>query len=214
MRKLIFILLIFLTTYVNFSQSYNVQNISKEELLETKCEQFPEANSSVLMREELINFENIGNDKLIQKSEIKERIKIYNKAGFDQAAKIISLFNNKNVIDLEGSIYNLVGNEIVIGHIKKDSIVETYENSKQTTLKYTFPDLREGCIIEYRYILKSDCCVKSNIILQKDIPIKKLEVKINIPESLKYKTTLNPNSTLVYNIESSLGLQNNNQCYG
>ena len=59
MRKLIFILLIFLTTHVNFSQSFNFQDISKEELLESECEQFPESNSSVLMREELINFEKI-----------------------------------------------------------------------------------------------------------------------------------------------------------
>ncbi len=214
MRKLIFILFIFLTTHVNFSQSFKFQDITKitkEELLESRCEKFPESNSIVLMRKELIKFENIGNDKLIQKTEIKERVKIYNKDGFDQAAKIINLFNNKNVIDLEGTIYNLVGNEIVKGNIKKDSIVETYENSKLTTFKYVFPDLKEGCIIEYWYILKSDCCLKSNIILQKEVPIKNLEVKINIPESLNYKTTLNPNSKIVHNIESSSGIYNNNQ---
>lgn len=211
MRKLIFILFIFLSTHINFSQSIKFQDITKEELVESRYEKFPEANSSVLLRKELIKFENHDNDKLVQKTEIKERVKIYNKAGFDQAVKIINLFNSENVTDLEGVVYNFDGDNIVRGNIKQDSIVQTFKNSKQTTLRYTFPDLKEGCIIEYRYVLMSECCLKSSIILQKDIPIKKLEVKINIPKSLNYKTTLNPNSAIVHKIESSSGLQNNNQ---
>ncbi len=197
-------------TQFNLAQSEVFQGVSKEELLEPIFDKFPESNSTVLFRKETIYFENNDDTSLIQKNEIHERIKIYNKGGFDQVAKIINLFNNKDVIDLEGAIYNLVEDNIIAGTIKKDSIAETYGNSQQTTYKYVFPNLREGCIIEYRYVLKSECCLASNIVLQKDIPIKKLEVEIFVLKSLNYKTTLNPKSTIIPKIESSARVQNFN----
>lgn len=210
MNRIFFFLVIFLTTQFTLAQSGIFQEVSKQELMEPMFDKFPESNSIVLFRKETISFENNDDNSLVQKNEIQERIKIYNKSGFDQVAKIINLFNNKNVIELEGAIYNLVGDKIVTGSIKKDSIVEIYNNSKQTTFKYIFPDLREGSIIEYRYVLKSECCLATNIVLQKDIPIKKLEAKIFIPKSLNYKTTLNPKSTIIPKIESSARVQNFN----
>ena len=201
MNRIFFFLVIFLTTQFNLAQSEIFLEVSKQELLEPMFDKFPESNSTVLFRKEAISFENNDDNSLVQKNEIQERIKIYNKSGFDQVAKIINLFNNKDVIELEGAIYNLVGDKIVAGNIKKDSIVETYENSQHTTYKYIFPDLRKGSIIEYRYVLESECCLESNIVLQKDIPIKKLEVKLIVPESLNYKTTLNPNSSIDHKIE-------------
>ena len=203
MRRVFFGLIIFLTLTVAQAQSYKFGDVSKEELIETSNDKFPDANATILYRKQFIYFEDISDNNVIQKAEIYERIKIYNREGFDQAAKFITLYSNEKISDLQAVTFNYEDNEIVKSNFKKDSIVEIVNSSRINTSKYILSNLKEGCIIEFKYILESECCFASNIPLQMDIPIKRLDVRLIIPDSLNFETIFNPNSSIVPKIERS-----------
>ncbi len=203
MFRIILFLIILGTTHFTRAQSFIFGEVSKEELTEAINDQFPEANAAILYRKQFIYFKNASNKLPIQNTEIYERIKIYNRDGFDQATKFIELYNNSNISNLKAVTYNLVGDEIISQSFKKDSIVKRVSGSEIKTLKYVLPDLKEGCILEYTYNLESDCCRTSDIPLQMDIPIKKLDVRLVVPDSLNYKTLFNPNSAIVPKVNKS-----------
>ena len=201
--RIFFGLAIFLSFHISHAQSFKFGDVSEEELIETYNGKFPDANATILYRKQFVYFENTLNNKTIQKTEIFERIKIYNRKGFDQAAKFISFYNDEKIRDLQAFTYNLVDNEISRSSFKKDSIVEIVNNSRINTSKYILPDLNEGCVIEFKYILETDCCFASNIPLQMDVPIKKLDVRLRIPDSLNFATIFNPNSSITPKVERS-----------
>ena len=203
MFRIILFLVILGTTHFTRAQSFIFGEVSKEELKETLNDQFPEANATILYRKQFIYFKNTNNKSPIQKTEIYERIKIYNRAGFDQATKFIELYNNDNISNLKAVTYNLEGDEIISQSFKKDSIIKTINGSEIRTLKYVLPNLKEGCILEYTYNLESECCKISDIPLQMDIPIKKIDVRLIVPDSLNYKTLFNPNSAIVPKVNKS-----------
>ena len=203
MFRIILFLVILGMTHITRAQSFIFGEVSKEELKETINDQFPEANATILYRKQFIFFKNTGNKLPIQNTEIYERIKIYNRAGFDQATKFIELYNNDNISNLKAVTYNLVGDEIISQSFKKDSIVKTVNGSEIKTLKYVLPDLKEGCILEYNYTLKSECCLTSSIPLQMAVPIKKIDVRLVIPDSLNSKTIFNPNSSIIPKLDKS-----------
>ena len=194
---------IFLSLHISHAQSFKFGDVGKEELIETYNDKFPDAHATILYRKQFVYFENTLNNKTIQKTEIFERIKIYNRKGFDQATKFISFYNDEKISDLQAFTYNLVDNEISRSSFEKDSIVETVDSSRINTSKYILPGLNEGCVIEFKYILETDCCFASNIPLQMNIPIKKLDVRLRIPDSLNFATIFNPNSSIAPKIERS-----------
>ncbi len=210
MRRVFFGLIIFLTLTVARAQSYKFGDVSKEELIETSNNKFPDANATILYRKQFIYFEDTSDNTVIQKAEIYERIKIYNRDGFDQATKFITLYSNEKISDLQAVTFNYEDNEIVKSNFKKDSIVEIVNNSRINTSKYILSNLKEGCIIEFKYILESECCFTSNIPLQMDIPIKRLDVRLIIPDSLNFETIFNPNSSIVPKIERSKRIREDN----
>ena len=87
------------------------------------------------------------------------RIKIYNKKGFEAANIIIPLYKDASreefISDLKASTFNLNDGKFVETEMDRKGIF-TENRSKYTRLtKFTFPDLKEGSIIEYSYRLKS-----------------------------------------------------------
>lgn len=203
MHRLFLGLLLLITVDNIQAQSFKFGDISREELTETSNDRFPEANATVLYRKQFIYFDNTIDKKPVQKTEIYERIKIYNRKGFDQAAKFITLYNDEKISDLKAVTYNLKDNEISKSSFKKDSVIEIVNNSRINTSKYILSDLKEGCIIEFKYVLESDCCFSSDIPLQLDIPIKRLDVRLIVPDSLNFETIFNPNSSIIPKVTKS-----------
>src|SRR5690554_34837 len=115
--KYVFLLVTVFTLQTITAQDYRFGKVSKEELQEISDPTDPEVNAAVLYRSQEIKFEYIESKGFVQKNDIHERIKIYNKEGFDQATKSINLYNESN--ELKESLtgfraytYNLEGNKI------------------------------------------------------------------------------------------------------
>jgi transglutaminase-like putative cysteine protease len=90
----------------------------------------------------------------------KKRIKIINKNGFDAATITIPLYvannNPEKLYDLDAYTYNIENGKVVSAKIDKASIFTEKKNDHWIYKKFTFPALKEGCIIEYSYEIKSD----------------------------------------------------------
>lgn len=100
-----------------------------------------------------------GNFTLVFKHH--KRILIKNRIGFDAATILISLYNGENssstekLEDFEAYTYTVENNKVVETKGKKDAVVQEKVNRERVIKKFTFPNIKEGCIIEFRYKVKS-----------------------------------------------------------
>nr|WP_262921515.1 DUF3857 domain-containing protein [Psychroserpens algicola] len=191
-------MLIFLSCSI-YSQNYKFGKVSKEELRETYNSADTSANATVLYRNESIKF-NWQQDKgFFQVRKVHERIKIYNKEGFDWASKKVRLFsrsagNSESLNDLKGYTYNLENDKIVKGKLKKNGVFEEVANKYWKFKSFTMPSIKEGCVIEFSYEIESPYLQIDDILFQYTIPIKQFDLSINTIEYFTYNKLLNPKS--------------------
>ena len=181
------ILLVLLVCVLGIKQGLATEikfrKVTKEELQETECSIDKSAHAAYLykFRKTYVDFQTGG---LI--TEVHERIKIYDKVGLSYGVHAISLFGSQEISSLKAYTYNLVDDAIKEVKFKKDGMFETpvTRNIKQT--KLSFPEVREGAIIEYKYKVVSPYYYNiDEIVLQHDIPIKKLESLVRIRSFMK-----------------------------
>jgi hypothetical protein len=92
----------------------------------------------------------------------QRRIRIINNKGFDIATVKIPLYNSVKTEDEEklesfkASTYNLVDGKVVETKLQKEDLFKEVLDKNHSVRKFTMPALREGSIIEYSYIIKSD----------------------------------------------------------
>ncbi|GFZ92792.1 hypothetical protein GCM10011531_25760 [Aquaticitalea lipolytica] len=201
MKKLVFITFLCIAQ-IAISQNYKFGKVSEEELLEKTNPDYPEANATVLYKKQQISFEYIQGKGFIQKNEIQERIKIYNKEGFDYATRLVRLYDGsssygESLNGLKAVTYNLDGGKIIEDKLKKDGIFEEETNKNWKTSKFTMPNIKEGCVIEFEYTIESQLSGIDDIEFQELIPIRKLEIKLKTPEYYVYKTFLNPRASYI-----------------
>jgi hypothetical protein len=88
------------------------------------------------------------------------RIRIMNKNGFDEATVSITLYKDEKdeetLSGFEAVTYNLEAGKVVATKLDKSSIFQDKVNKNYTTRKFTFPNLKEGSIIEFQYKITSD----------------------------------------------------------
>ncbi len=203
---LLFFLLVFVAT-VN-AQNFKFGKVSKEEV-ESKVHPInSDANAAVLFRKEEIYYNYDANLGFVLYTEVHERIKLYNKDGFDWATKEIGLYVSNNreeeVIRIKGETYNIENGKLVSQKLDTDGIFEEKENKYRNKKKITMPGVKEGSVIEYKYTITSPFISSiDKIQLQYSIPIEKLEVKVRIPEYFIFKKHTNPKSQLDLKIQET-----------
>ncbi|MGJ8667318.1 MAG: DUF3857 domain-containing protein [Patiriisocius sp.] len=175
--------LILLFSVCAFAQDYKFGNVSVEELTETHDPQFPEANAKVIVRDVEYNFGVV--------LYVFERIKIYNKEGFEFANWEI---NFEDVESLKATTYNLENGEIVATNVEKGNIFKEKVTDEEEVSKFSFPNVKEGSVLELKYKVR-DIGLRW-IGTQSYIPIKNVKVLIKNPYSRKLKITQNPLSSV------------------
>lgn len=190
------IVLALLTVQGLYAQNVKFGKVSKQELIESTYEKDTTANAVVLYKSQKIKFMYNDDGGFTQRNEIHERIKIYNKEGFDWATKKVRLYDRsaskrEKLIGLNGYTYTLENGKVVKTKLKKESIFEEKNNKYLATKSFTMPNVSEDCVIEFQYKIDSPYAQIDDVILQYDIPIEKLEVSIKTPEYFNYKKQLN-----------------------
>jgi len=212
------ILLVFFILFITNinAQDYKYGKVSKKEVLESSHPTNPEADAAILFKSSKTYYDYVKNQGFILTTEVHERVKIYNKDGFDWATKEISLYtsgsDDEKVIGVKGETYNVEKGKLVSQKLSKDGIFTEKVNKYRNKEKITMPALKEGSVIEYKYTIISPFIFSiDKIQLQYSIPLDKLEVTVKLPEYFIFKKHFNPKSTLQFPIkESSKNVTQNN----
>ena len=196
MRRIaLFFVCIFL---INFLHSQNIRN---EKFGVIKLEDFnplstiieKDAAAVVLSDVGSTDFEgnNHGDFSVIFKRH--KKILLKKRTAFDEATFKIYLWQfssaNEEVLeDVEAATYNIDNGKIVATKLNKKELIK--ENFSKNILlnKFTLPDLKEGCIIEYKYTIKSpyDNMLHSWAFQDDEYPTLWSEYQVTLPHLYSY----------------------------
>lgn len=207
MRPFFVALLCLVFSFAN-AQNFKFGKVSEEELAEKFNPQDSTANATVLFKREKIHFNYRRGEGFVQVREIHERIKIYNKEGFDWATKKIRLYNksssnSESLQSIKGYTYNLIDGKVEDEKLKSNGVFEEEINKYWKYKSFTMPNVKEGCIIEYTYEISSPYLAIDDIEFQSIIPINRLEVSVKTPEYFIYNKLLNPKAVYIPKLEES-----------
>ena len=120
-----------------------------------------------------------------------QRIRILNKNAFHLATVDIPLFKSNDKQDeldkLEAATYTLENGEVVKTKLDKASVFKDKASSDITVKKFTFPNLKEGCIIEYTYTINSPRAFNlRGWVFQGNYPVLQSNYETSIPTLFNY----------------------------
>jgi hypothetical protein len=124
--------------------------VDKSELEMKSCDFDDKAEAMVLLDDGILEF--VG-DHLELKRRV--RIKVFNKKGADWAdihLPYLSAQKEEDITGIDAVTYNLDANgNVLVTKVDKKSIYEKKLNKKFSEKVFTFPDVKEGSIIEYKF---------------------------------------------------------------
>ncbi|MFD1314545.1 DUF3857 domain-containing protein [Namhaeicola litoreus] len=192
-NSFLFIAFTLIISFNLIAQDIKFGKISKEELEEKFYPQDTSANAVVLYKNRESYFTYNDNMGWILHTKVHERIKIYNKNGFDSATKKVRLYfdNGENEsISIKAFTYNLENGKVEKTKLEKDGIFSEEISEKWESRNFTLPNLKDGSVVEWEYTIDSPFYTHiDDVICQYKIPIKKLEVRVKVPEFLEFKVT-------------------------
>jgi transglutaminase-like putative cysteine protease len=187
---LLFVLVFLATERIN-AQDVKFGKVSKEELEEKSYKEDPSANAVVLYKKRRTYYDYSSQMGWTLKTEVHERIKLYNKDGFENATKKIRIFTSggkDESLDVKAFTYNLENGKVEKTKLGNDGSFNEEINENWLSKNFTMPNLKEGCIVEWRYEISSPYYSNiDDVICQYDIPIKYLEAKVQVPEFFEFK---------------------------
>ena len=200
---LLVVFLIFSATLT--AQNFKYGKVSKEELAEKQNASYPEADATVLYRSVNITYSFREGEGFSTKTEVHERVKIYNKNGEDWATRKFKTYSygaDRETFDIKGVTYNLINGSVNKERLKNSAVFEERINKYRVNNKITMPDIAPGSVIEYVYTIVSPFSQIDDIQLQYTIPIKAMEVILKVPEYFVYNTYSNPQSPLNFQFKT------------
>ena len=124
---LTFIIISLLTFQQTDAQELKFGKVSKKELQEKYYPSDSSASAAILYKKRRTTYEYVSNEGWVLITKIHERIKIYNKEGYDWATKKISLYKDgeDEKVSIKAYTFNLVGNKplLNVNFFKSFSII-------------------------------------------------------------------------------------------
>ena len=125
--------------------------VDKADLEMKECDFDDKAEALVLLDDGFLEFDNVSGLSFKR----RVRIKILNDKGLEWANVHLSYLsdrNTQNITSLEAQTYNLdhTGN-IVVTKVEKKLIYEKKLNKRYTEKVFTFPEVKVGSVIEYKF---------------------------------------------------------------
>ena len=185
------------------AQNFDFGEISVEELQQQQHPIEPDANAAILYRNHRVYY---GSD-FYRYTEVHERIKIYNKEGFDWANQEILKKTDERVTSLKAYTFNLQEGRVVKQNLSKNDIFEEKYNDYYSKTKFGMPAVKEGSVLEISYTLQSPSLkliTLDRMLLQFDIPLNRLEVKVDIPDLFLFRMYPNPRAPLQLPVSHSV----------
>ncbi|GGG26781.1 hypothetical protein GCM10011344_29450 [Dokdonia pacifica] len=186
-----FIIYLFLITGLTVhAQLYKFGEVKMDEISAEKDFKFPEADAVILYRSVEVQ---VGEYVIV-----KERYKILTENGYDYATVSIPY---PNVQKVEGATYNIVDGKIEKTELNRKLVFEDEVVKGVKIRKFTFPKVSVGSVLEFKY--KATRSTVSDIDMQYNIPIKRLNLIIRNNTETNYKILQNPRSFLLVSRKQS-----------
>lgn len=97
-------------------------------------------------------------------------------------------YSEESIEDLKATAYNLKGSKVVKSALKKGDIAETKIDDQHYQVEFTIPDVQEGTVIEYEYVLHSELFwLLHDWFAQCEIPVAYAKLDMNIPRYLLFE---------------------------
>ncbi|MEL6561674.1 MAG: DUF3857 domain-containing protein [Bacteroidota bacterium] len=192
-RVLLSIILVCLTHFMYAQSDIKFGEISIEELKKEKSQ--IEANASAEVLGEfgsLIITENAGGTRYYI-FEYHKRIKIYDSEGYENADVTIPFFHPLNgseekMLSLKAYTYNLKNGKVEKIKLTNKEIITEQVSKNWKAKKISFPQVKEGSVIEYKYKISSYYILDvPDWVFQKDIPVVWSQYDFSIPKWFRHK---------------------------
>ncbi|MEL1243662.1 DUF3857 domain-containing protein [Flavobacterium sp. DGU11] len=175
------------------AQKYELGEVTKEELEEKNHPTDPSAGAAILFSkgQTYMTYSEQGGFDLMTEVEVK--IKIYTKEGYEWANKIIPYYSsdsNREKVDIsKAATYNLVNGAVKKTKLKSEGEFDEQVDKFWKQKKIVMPDIKEGCIVEYKYTIRSPFIETfPDWAFQETIPVNHSEYLTMIPEYYMYNT--------------------------
>ena len=156
MKKLI--LLVLFPIFV-LAQKFELGNVTIEELKEKVHPTDSSAVAAILFTKGKSYFEFVENSHFILITEVEIKIKIYKKEGYEWANNEVSYYigghDDESVQFSKAFTYNLVNGKIEKTKLNSENEFKEVVNKYWETKKISMPNVKEGSIIEFKYIVKT-----------------------------------------------------------
>ncbi len=187
--KYLFFLLFFLFLFSLIKAQkdiYTFGKISIEDLQMKECSFDKEAEAMVLF--------DIGQNYCYANTwntdfEKHKRIKIFNQNGITEATIKIYFSSIKRlgqIRKLEAQTYNLdAANNIIISKVEKAAIYEKKLDNRISQITFTFPEVKPGSIIEFKYVHEYNNLRLKDWDFQENIPVLHSQYSLDFPNELE-----------------------------
>ncbi|MCF8319590.1 MAG: DUF3857 domain-containing protein [Flavobacterium sp.] len=161
MKKILFSLIVLLVFKAS-AQNLEFGKVSKQELLESTHKLDSSAVAAFLYKKAKTTYKYTLTNGFSMVTEFSIRIKIYKKEGLKWADFEIPYYvgyeklADENVTILNANTYNIENGKIIKEKVLGESKFQESTNEFWKTKKITFPNVKEGSIIELKYRYKSE----------------------------------------------------------
>lgn len=193
------------------AQNFELGKVSIAELQEKNHPRDSSAVAAVLFEKGKNSFEYAESDGFSMVTEVKVRIKIYKKEGYDWATRSLRYYIGSGAKERltisDAATYNLVSGKIQKTKLKDDGEFDEVVNKYWGQKKITLPNVKEGSVIEFSYLYKTESLSSPrDWYFQKNIPVNYSEYKTIVPEYFIYNTNfrgfISPKVTVEKNVNS------------
>lgn len=192
MKKIVLLLAIIFSMSI-YAQKYELGKVTIDELNQKSHATDTSAVAAILFKKGDVSFEYSQQNGFFIITNVKAKIKIYKKEGYDWGNFEMLLYNETNAkqtLEIKSAFtYNLVGGKIEKSKLKSDGEFDEKVNSYWTKKKITMPNVKEGSIIEIEYKIKDEGTgLIDEWAFQEQIPVDYSEYTTGIPEYYVYNT--------------------------
>lgn len=152
-----------------------------------------DSNASAVVLGDFGSTEIVGNNEgwFSLRYKHHKRVHILNKAGYDMGDVNIYLYSNgrdeEELKNLKAYTYNVEDGKVVETKLEKSAVFKDNLSKNLVVKKFTFPNIKEGSIIEYEYTIESDFLFNLQPWeFQGAVPRLWSEYSLSLPEFLDY----------------------------
>lgn len=194
-HRILVLLFILIISQTHSQGQYNSKSlvVSTADLKNVTYQKDTTANAFFIYEKGFSRVENGGSYNLLTDYEAK--VKILNKNGFDQATIEIQLYNQKGYKEyfkkLVAFTHNLENGKVVKTPVENSQVFKNKYNENITLVKFTFPNVKPGSVITYKYQIESPFMYNFNgWQFQDDIPKAYSEFTADLPGNYVYNIKL------------------------